>query len=475
MFRRERTDRDPESPSASQAAGKSRRDFLRSAAAGLSAAAVTGAGQVAGGQQATDASEPETFTEPARKIPVIAEVDVVVVGGGPGGGPAALAAARAGAKAMLVERYAFLGGNATAGLMTCYNGFRNQRSPNDTQTVKGIPAEIVAEIHKAGGTSPDVAYPQEAGDLDSGELTYCVGLDPEVVKHVQLRMLVDAGVELLLHSWGAAAIRDGNRVAGVIVQNKSGRQAIRAKVTVDASGDGDIAADAGAECFMAQKSKRLSWSLMLRMANVDKEKLRGMPGILVGDSMIVWGPGIGSVDGTDVRDLTRAEIETRLKIPQYVANRRSQPGFEDAYLVESATNIGVRETRHILGGYFLTATDVIQGKRFKDVVAIGSNPIPGYPEPDGRRRRYFLEHEGYDIPYRCLVPKRIDGLLTSGRCISHEPLAAQSARAMATCMAIGQAAGSAAALAAKANQPPRQVAVKSLQRLLLEQNAELRL
>ncbi len=464
----------------SQDADKSRRDFLRCAAAGLSVAAVTGAGpvangQVADGQEAADASQPESITEPARKIPVIAGVDVVVVGGGPGGVPAALAAARAGAKVMLVERHAFLGGNATAGLMTCYNGFRNQQAPNDNQTVKGIPAEIVAEIHKAGGTSPGVSYPQAAEDLDAGKLTYCVGLDPEVVKYVQLKMLVDAGVELLFHSWGASAIRDGNRVAGVIVQNKSGRQAIRAKVTVDATGDGDIAADAGAEFFAAENAKRLSWSLMLRLANVDQEKLRGMPGILVNDSMVVWGPGIGNVDGTDVRDLTRAEIETRLKIREFVANRRKQPGFENAFLIDSATGVGVRETRHILGGYFLTGQDIIKGKRFDDVVAVGSNPIPGYHEPDGRRRRFFLEHEGYDIPYRCLVPKQIDGLLTSGRCISHDSLAAQSARAMATCMAVSHAAGAAAALAAKNNQPPRHVPMKDIQRLLLQQNAELRM
>ena len=133
------------------------------------------------------------------------------------------------------------------------------------------------------------------------------------------------------------------------------------------------------------------------------------------------------------------------------------------------------ETRHILGEHFLTGREIIEGKRFEDVVAIGSNPIPGYREPDGRRRRLFLEREGYDIPYRCLTPKRIDGLLTSGRCISHDSLAAQSARPMATCMAIGHAAGAAAALAALNDLPTRRVPVTDLQRLLLEQNAELRL
>ncbi len=464
-----------ESGSQQSGAGGSRRDFLRRGALGISVAAVGAAHLADNPARAAGDSAAASVTEPARKIPVVAEVDVVVVGGGPGGVPAALAAARAGAKVMLVERYAFLGGHATADLMNCYNGFRNQRPPNETQTVKGIPAEIIAEIHKLGGTSLDVSYAQAKKNLDQGELTYCVGVDPEVVKYVQLKMLVDAGVELLLHSWGAAALREGNRVTGVIVQNKSGRQAIRAKVTVDATGDGDIAADAGADFFQADKAKLLSWSLMLRFANVDKEKLRGMPGILINDSLVVWGPGIGGVDGTDVRDLTRAEVQTRLQIPAHVAGRLKQPGFENAFLVESATNIGVRETRHILGEYFLTGKDIIAGKHFEDVVAIGSNPIPGYREPDGRRRRFFLEHEGYDVPYRCLVPKKIDGLLVSGRCISHDSVAAQSARAMACCMAIGHAAGAAAALAAGDDLVPRKVPVKELQQLLLKQKAELRL
>ncbi len=151
------------------------------------------------------------------------------------------------------------------------------------------------------------------------------------------------------------------------------------------------------------------------------------------------------------------------------------PDFENAHLSNSATGVGGRETRHILGEYFLTGKEIIEGKRFDDVVAIGSNPIPGYIEANGTRRRLYLPHEGFDIPYRCLVPKKVDGLLVSGRCISHDSTAAQSARAMAACMAISQAAGAAAALAARENMAPRKVPVAQLQRLLVEQKAELRL
>ncbi len=183
----------------------------------------------------------------------------------------------------------------------------------------------------------------------------------------------------------------------------------------------------------------------------------------------MWGPGFNG-DGLDVDDLTEAEIETRLELWDQVQNMRKKPGMESLHLVQTATNVGVRETRRILGEYIVTEQDAIKGTRFPDVIAISSNPMPGY-----RGKRFFFDHPGFDIPYRSLVPKKVDGLVLTGRCISCEQGPFQSARSMAPAMAIGHASGCAAAIAAKDNVPPRQLDVTALQKLLLSQNAELRM
>jgi hypothetical protein len=182
-----------------------------------------------------------------------------------------------------------------------------------------------------------------------------------------------------------------------------------------------------------------------------------------------WGPGFGG-DGVDVENLTRAEVETRLKLWDQIEAMRKERGMEALYLMQTATGIGVRETRRILGEYVVTEQDAIRGTRFPDVVAISSNPMPSY-----RGKRFFFAHEGFDIPYRSLVPKKIEGLILTGRCISSEQAPFQSARSMAPAMAIGHASGCAAALAAVGKVTPRHLDVKALQKLLVEQKAELRI
>lgn len=446
-----------------------RRTFLGAAAGGAAGiAAAAGAREAGAGAAGEGAARPSAYAE-RLETPIVAKHQVVVAGGGPSGLIAALAAARSGADTLLIERYAFLGGNGTAGLMTCYNGFRNQRPPEALQTVKGIPAEYIAEIVRLGGIADADPYPKAAHDVAKGDIPYCVGFDPEAAKVAALNLIQHEGVKLRLHSLVVAPMLDGTRVTGVIVESKSGRQAIAADIVIDATGDGDIAARAGAPFHApAAEGDRMDMSLMYRIGGVPSSKEGPFGGIRIGDRVVRWGPGARG-DGTSAEDLTRAEVETRLALWENVQAMRREPGNESIHLVQTATAIGVRETRRIIGEYMVTLDDAIQGRRFPDVVAISSNPMPSF-----RGKRFFFAHEGFDIPYRALVPKVVDGLVLTGRCISCEQGPFQSARSMAPAMAIGHAAGCAAALAATRRGSPRALDIKALQTALLSQKAELR-
>jgi hypothetical protein len=444
-----------------------RRQFISGAIGG--ALAATGALTDVGIAGSADRPSRNLYKE-AIETPIVARYNVVVAGGGPSGVIAAVAAARSGADTLLIERYPFLGGNGTAGLMTCYNGFRNQRPPDALQTVKGIPAEYIAELVRLGGIADYDSYPKAEHDVAGGDLPYCIGFDPEAAKVASLNLICKEGVKLRLHSWIAAPMLDGSRVTGVIVESKSGRQAIAADVVIDATGDGDIAARAGAP-FMgpARKGDRMDMSLMYRLGGLPSNIEGSYGGIRIGDRVVKWGPGFDG-DGLDVENLSKAEVETRLKLWTQVQEMKQKPGTESVYLMQSATGIGVRETRRILGEYVVTEQDAIRGTHFSDIIAISSNPMPSYHD-----KRFFFEHEGFEIPYRSLVPKNVEGLVLTGRCISCEQAPFQSARSMAPAMAIGHASGCAAAMAAKGDVSPRKLDVKALQNLLLSQNAELRM
>ena len=443
-----------------------RRAFLGSA---LGAAVVS---QMAGADVADAATKKRNAQKYTERLdtPIAARYQVVVAGGGPSGVIAALAAARSGADTLLVERYPFLGGNGTVGLMTCYNGFRNQKPPEALQTVKGIPAEYIAELVRLGGIADADSYPKAEHNVTSGDLPYCIGFDPEAAKVASLNMIKKEGVKLRLHSWIAAPMLDGSRVMGIIVESKSGRQAIAADVVIDATGDGDIAARAGAP-FMgpAEQGDRMNMSFMYRLGGLPASVEGNYGGIRIGDRVVKWGPGFGG-DALDVENLTAAEVECRLKLWEDVQQMKKKPGMESLYLMESATGIGVRKTRRIQGEYVVTEQDAIKGVHYPDVIAISSNPMPSY-----HGKRYFFEHEGFEIPYRSLVPKKVEGLVLTGRCISSEQAPFQSARSMAPAMAIGHASGCAAAMSAKGQVPPRKLDVEALQKLLLSQKAELRM
>lgn len=411
----------------------------------------------------------KTYHQPAREIPVVREADVIIVGGGPAGIAAAIAAARNGARTVLIEQFGYLGGTATASLMACINGFRNQVEPDTTQTVRGIPEEIVLALKGLGGlgTSP---YKQKSYPTEPGKLEYSYAIDTEMFKYVTLKMCADAGVDILLHTYFADSIVEGGVLRGVIVENKSGRCALMGRIIVDASGDADVSARAGVPFWQTagQEAPRLNDGLMYRI-QFGRRRPEGVFACDFGTSAVVWGPATGPVNGVDADALSKAEVAARLKVYEDLADKQARhPELADAKVVETPPLLGIRQTRFVEGEYKLTADDAITGRRFDDVVAMSSCPIIHYY---GYRR--YLEHEGYDIPYRCLVPKRIDNLLVAGRCISSEQQPYESHRAMVPIMAIGQAAGTAAALCCQSHTTPRDLDVKSLQRVLAGQSAVL--
>ncbi len=405
--------------------------------------------------------------EPAKELHVAAESDVVVVGGGPGGIVAALAAARTGAQTLLIERYGYLGGMATAGLMTGFNGFRNERPPNHLQTVRGIAQEIVDRLIAAGGADGCTAH-GNYGNLTPGECPYAISIDPEVFKRVALEMLDESGVDLLLHTTFTDAIRDGQSIAAIIVESKSGRQAIQGQIFVDATGDGDVAARAGASYEKVDRvgQHMMSMTLMYRVCGIPKpgpdERRLWCNGLTTR-----WGPYISQVDGSSVADLTSAEICARQQLAQHLARLRAE--FPEVQLVDTAATIGVRETRRIHGLYTITEEDALTGQPQPDAIAISSNPIPNYY---GQRR--FLPHLGFEIPYRSLVPVSLDNVLLAGRCISASQPAFQSARSMAPAMAISQASGTAAAMCVARGCCPAALDVAELQARLERDGAVIR-
>jgi len=412
------------------------------------------------------------YHECSRDIPVYGEYDVVVVGGGCAGITAAISAARNNASTLIIERFGFFGGTATASLMANINGFRNQRNPDYLQTTKGIGAEIMMELQKMGGLG-QTSYEQVEYDIEKGELAYSYAIDPEMFKFVSLKLVLETGADVLFHTYFSDVIVEGRDLRGIIVENKSGRSAIYGKVIVDASGDADVAFKAGGPCWQVRHNEgpRLGDQLMYRITGFPTETEGGpTPGSIVNKCMTIWGPCPRQMyDATNAQELTKEEIETRLRLYEHFEElKRRNPLLKDSVIVNTGPLIGVRQTRFIEGEYKLTGEDVIEGRRFDDVIAVCSSPIIHY-----YGYRHYLEHEGYDIPYRSLVPKKIDNLLVAGRCISSDQAAYESYRAMAPIMSIGEAAGTAAALCSKNGTRPRNADVSQIQETLQAQGAEI--
>jgi hypothetical protein len=407
-------------------------------------------------------------------LPVYGRFDVIVVGGGPAGFAAALSSARNGARTMIIERFPFFGGTATASLMTNINGYRNQVKPDGLQTSKGISEEVILrlkEIKGLGKVSP--VYAQEEYPTEKDKLSYCYAIDSEKTKYLLTKMLYDEGVSILFHTMFVDSIMDRDNIVGIIIENKSGRQALFGKVIIDASGDADVSYKAGVPFWQAdvEKDKHLGNSLMYRVGGFDDaDKIT--PDVKKSEtinSILLRSPAL-DLDVINADNLTKCEIEARLGIFDHfkIQQGKASPYLDNASIIETPPLLGIRQTRFINGLYKITAEDAIGGRKFDDSVAMSSCPIISYY---GYRR--YLEHEGYEIPYRCLLPQKIEGLLVAGRCISSEQQPYESFRAMAPTMCLGEAAGTAAALSVKSQKSPKEIDVEMLRNQLIKQGAEV--
>jgi FAD dependent oxidoreductase len=455
------------------------------------------------------------------------EVDVLVCGGGTAGAVAAIAAARTGARTMLVEQYGTVGGMASTGM-----SFLGVSDGSGRRALGGIGGELLERLSAAGAAFADRPDRQVAS---------VTAADPVALQHTLLAMLLDAGVAFLLHTFCVDALTDAGRVRGILAANKGGLETVLAKTVVDATGDADVAARAGARFVIGRAGDGLTQpaTRIFRVGDVDvpemlaylrahpdemdlPDRWEGGSGYTAGDLAapsivmdafpnlvaearrvgeltvardrigIETGPVPGvvtinatrvhGVDGTDPDALSRAEVETQTQMFELLRFlRRRVPGFRSARLLDAAYQVGVRESRHVVGDYVLTLDDVLAGRDFPDAVGRGAYPVdlhdlrPGAEvlgrPVDGAGVTLQRIERSYAIPLRALLPAGVEGLIAAGRAISATHEAAGSVRGQAVCMATGHAAGVAAALSAAADIVPRRLDARTVQDTLRAQRA----
>lgn len=426
------------------------------------------------------------YQEQPRKIPVLTQVDVLVLGAGPAGIGAAVSAARQGASTMLIEQMGDVGGISTSGMMSHWTG----------NTKGGIYEEIL-DRSAALADSADYGFNGSPRQI----------IDPERLKTALLEMLAEAGVDLLLYTFACDPIQEGKQLKGVVIENKSGRQAIFAKIVIDCTGDGDIAARSGAAFVKGRETdgSMQPASIMFKVGGVDYSRAvfpgkfedyldipageiqslgkanlpfpaghvllyrSSLPGVVTCNMTNCIG-----IDGTNTRDLVKATMTCRRQLaPILDFLHEYVPGYETCYLLSSASLIGVRETRHFKGLQTLTEEDIRASRVFPDWAVTHAsfnfdihNMSGNGLDETGAQDAFTATY--YTIPYGCLVPETMDGLLLAGRNISGTHMAHANYRVMPICANMGQAAGTAAAICVKENIQPRQLDVKQLQKILLE-------
>ncbi len=405
--------------------------------------------------------------------------DVLVVGSGSAGATAAITAAHFGVSVTLVERYGFMGGISTQVLDTFY-GFYTPGS-NPRKVVGGNHDLVVDELIKRKAA---IYRPNTYG---AGQgITY----DPEILKVVWEQLATQVGVRLYYHALVVDVIREGDSIGGVVIASKAGLFRLLATVVIDASGDADVAARMDVPFESSKDGPIQSLTTTFKLINVDIEKAKSVKKAELhakmqqaaelgydlprkeGSVHITPLPGVMATNMTRVRDvdpldlyqLSKAEIEGRRQALEYARFLIEQiPGYEKAALGGLSTQIGIRESRRIFGEYRLTRADVLSARKFEDVIAQCGAPIEEHHAGQDTRWEYLPEGETYHIPYRCLLPQKVEGLLVAGRCLSADHDAHASVRSMGQCMAMGQAAGTAAVIALKHHCPPRAIPVPELQ------------
>lgn len=444
-----------------------------------------------------------------RKTPVSYECDVVIAGGGTAGVVAAIAAARNGARTILADRFGFLGGtlvNGAGPLHSFFNLYKAFPGAEEKQVIKGIPQEIVERMVESGGCLGHLE--QDKGGSYDSRITL---IDWEIFKDVIFQMLEEAGVRVLLHVMVVDAVKEGDTVKGIIIEGKSGREAIVANTVIDTTGDGDVAAFAGAS--FVKRHDTTSVGFPFGMCNVDMPRLvgfleengmvnqliRGNKGSDIDDiirlgfelkklpvfkefmeSNGMWGPlgfalhennftyinscNLRGVDTTNTVELSNAEMKIRRQAMKLAAMLiKHVPGFEKAYVNWTPVSVGVRLTRIIECEHEMTLDEIVNCARFDDEVML-------YGFHDCAPRIMIKDAGYYGIPYRAFLPKGLNGMLVAGRLITSTWEAHMSTRNTGSCMAQGQAAGTAAALAAKAGVSVREIDVSELRKTLREQN-----
>ena len=427
------------------------------------------------------------------------DYDVLVIGGGPAGISASVAAARSGARTLLVERYGFLGGLATAGMVGAFCGFFTA-GPREKTIVGGIARQLLDRLKARRGLA-------EKGAIGAGSGVATYQYNPEVLKYVAEEAVIQAGVEILFHTIVVDVIwKTKGTLLGVVIENKSGRSCLLGKTIIDTTGDGDVAWKAGAPHEIGDgKGAGQMMTTIFRLINVDLDKARELDHQALHEKIgqalrkkeftfsrldgviypsIPFGmihlniTGIPGLNGTDAQQLTRAEIEGRRQVFEYLSFlKKYQPGFEQAEVCSIATQVGVRETRRISGEYILKEDEVLSGQKFEDGIALGAWPVEFHDPKEGKINWKYLKKEDdyYSIPMRCLIPQNLSNLLVAGRCISTTHMAQASTRVIGPAFAMGEAAGILAARSAASKVDLRKVGPEKVRKELKQHGAILEL